>query len=65
MTKFKVGDLVRVKQLLGGLGDTLWEITELFPQGGCLIREAGTDFVPHRFDTSLLAKPVRYLSNID
>jgi len=58
MTKFKIGDKVRVKLAGGkGVGETLWEIVRIVPgrnQTACYIREAGTNHASQRFDTSLL-----------
>ncbi len=55
MKTLRVGDKCRVKQLLGGLGDTLWEVTEV--DGFYVrIREFGTCYASQEFDTSLLEK---------
>ncbi len=53
---FRVGDKVRIKQRKDKLGPTLWEITELLPPTGCMMREAGTNYASQQFDTSLLKK---------
>ena len=61
MAQFKVGDRVRVKQLKGKLGPTLWEITEMLPGMGCMIKEVHDtiDYAPQHFDVSLLVKEER------
>jgi len=63
LSKFEVGNQVRVLRRDGSKGDTIYEIVSLLPGFGCTIREIGTapnskPYAAQRFDTSMLAHAV-------
>lgn len=53
--EIQAGDYVRVRQGKN-LGPTVWKVTRLLPQCGCMIQEVNTKNAEQRFDVSLLKK---------